>query len=760
MERSKTAQAVAVALSITVAGSLSITPSISSAQETMAPDGAEIEVEKIVILGQKISRTLQETKESVSVISGEMIERMPIADINNIFDITPNAYDLGFGESFGLRGVSQNSQSTGGGDGALAQLYIDNVAYTGFSTRFNSKDLWDVVQVEILRGPQSTNVGRNALIGAVVVKTNRPELNETLGKVKLEAGNYGQLAVSGMFNTAITENSAFRFSGQYDEKDGHISNITLNDDEFDARDNTNLRAQYYIEIAENLSANLLVGYVDTHRGQDIYRADLQPIDSFTASDNLIGFEDYEGVNAALTIDYVVNDEIELTSITSYFDGEYERFDDDGGSPENGNAFRGREGEDTNWAQEFRLSYDGENYRGVAGIYYTKLDIVNSTLGLVNILPADVGVPGVLLPFYPETLEIDVFFPFEQETTNYAFYTEWDYFLNDKVTLSAGFRYDNEEQDSISANFNTLAEGSALPDPIAAGEAAEMLFPGAGLGPVVTGGVTQVNAVLNGLLTPIENPPINVDYSAFLPQIGVTYEINQNLSVSAFYKEGYRAGGAELSLGSRQNDYEPEYLSNYEVALRSVSLGGDLVINANAYFGDWTDQQLSICSPDNALDCITENAGESEIYGTELSVQYQVSADINMFTSIGYARTEFTDFDSGTLGDLTGNDFAFSPDLTAAIGATAYLTDEFFVSGNVNYQEGAYADVQNTVELDSRTLLNLKLGYVTDVYSIEAYVNNLTDKFYLTSDFTTTDGARTVRAGLPRYFGVSFTYNFE
>lgn len=745
--------ACAIALSL---GS-SLVTQIAIAEETA---GAE-DFENIVVYGQKIERTVQETKESVSIITAADIERMPIVDINNVFDITPNAYDLGFGETFGLRGVSQNSLSTGGGDGALAQLYIDNVAYTGFSTRFNSKDLWDVAQVEILRGPQSTNVGRNALIGAVVVKTERPELNETLGKIKLEAGSYGRQAISGVFNAGVTDNSALRISGQYNQKDGHIKNVTLNSDEFDARDNTNIRAQYFVEFSEDLTANLMIGYVDTHRGQDIYRADLQPVDSYTASDNLIGFEDYEGVNSALTVDYTISDTLDFTAITSYFDGEYERFDDDGGGPDAGNAFRGRDGEDTNWAQEFRFTYQKEGLRGVAGVYYTQVDVVNNTKGLVNIFPAEVGVPGTLLPFYPALLEIDVSVPFEQETTNYAFYTEWDYKLYDKLTLSAGFRYDNEEQDSKSASFNSLADGTSLPDPAVAGQTADMLFPGAGLGPVVEAGVTQVNAVLNGLLSPIVSPDTSVDYSAFLPQIGATYDLSDTLSLSAFYKEGYRAGGAELSLGGRQNDYDPEYLSSYELALRSMHFDGDLVINANAYYGDWADQQISICNPDNALDCITENSGESEIYGIEVSTQYQVTPDTSAFASLGYAHTQFTDFNSSTLGDLTGKQFAYSPDLTAAIGFTTYVSDEFYVSGNVNYQDETYGNVQNTTKLDSRTLINLKAGYVTDAYSVDVFVNNLSDEFYLTSDFTAADGVtRTVRGGLPRTVGVSLTYNFE
>jgi len=716
--------------------------------------------ETITVTGQKIERTLQDTKESVSVLTSDAILHMPVVQFSDLLDITPNAFTLGGGESFGLRGISQNSASTGGGDGALGTLYIDNVAYTGYSTRFNPKDLWDVEQVEILRGPQSTNVGRNALVGAMVVQTKRPELGQNLASVKLELGNYQSITGSVMANVAITDNSALRISAQQHSTDGYIKNITLDDDKFDARQNTNIRAQYYIEFNQDFSANLAFGHAKTKRGQDIYRADLQPLDSFTSSANIAADEDYEASTGSLELDYQINEQFNFSAVASFIDGDYHRVDDDDEGPEGGNAFRGRNATDKNWAQELRLTYHSDKLQGVVGLYYTEVELLNNTSALTNILPADVGVPATLLPFYPTLLEIDLYSPFEQQTTNYALFTEWDYQLTDRVTLSAGFRYDNEQQDSLSNSANTLAAGSVLPDPVTAGQMADLLFPGAGLGPTVQGGVSQVNALLNSLLTATDYPERQAKYDAFLPQVGITFDIDDDQSVSAFYKQGYRAGGAELTISGTQNEYAPEYLDNFEVAYRSVWLQGDLTFNANAYYGDWKDQQVTECDPDNVYNCITVNAGESEIYGLEAELQYTVSDDISIFASTGYAHTEFTQFISPIEGDLSGKDFVFSPDLTAAIGARVYLSDAFFVSGNVNYQDNMWGDFSNTVELNSRTLVNLKAGYEGENFNIDAYVTNLTDKFYLQMNSLPNDGSQSVRGGAPRQFGVSLTYHFE
>lgn len=734
------------------------TSQISFAATNNTPD--ENDIETIIVTGQKIVRSLQETKESVSVITSDAIAHMPVVQFSDLLDITPNAFTLGGGESFGLRGISQNSASTGGGDGALGTLYIDNVAYTGYSTRFNPKDLWDVEQVEILRGPQSTNVGRNALVGAMVVKTKSPELDLNYASVKLELGTFGSQTGSGMANIAITDNSALRISAQMYKTDGYINNVTLDDDEFDARENTNIRAQYYVEFNEDFNANLTLGHASTKRGQDIYRADLQPEDSFTSSANIAAKEDYDATTGSLALDYQISQHFNLTAITSFLDGDYSRIDDDDEGPEGGNAYRGREAQDKNWAQELRLTFNSDKLQGVVGLYYTEVELINDTRGLINILPAEVGVPATLLPFYPSVLEINRQNPFEQQTTNYAFFTEWDYKLFDNLTLSAGFRYDNESQDSLSNSTNTLAVGSELPDPVEAGQMADFLFPGADLGPVVQGGVTQVNALLSSQLSATNFPERNAEYDAFLPQIGVTYDINEDMSLSAFYKKGYRAGGAELTLVGDQNEYAPEYLDNFEIAYRSMWLQGDLTFNANAYYGDWTDQQVTQCDPNNVFDCVTVNAGESEIYGLEAELHYSVSDDFSVFASTGYAHNEFTKFFSPSEGDLSGKDFVYSPDLTAAIGTRVYLTEAFYLSGNINYQDSMWADFSNTTKLNARTLVNLKAGYEGESFSIDAYVTNLTDKFYLQMNSAGNGDSRFVRGGAPRQVGVSVTYHFE
>ncbi|WDE06101.1 TonB-dependent receptor [Thalassomonas viridans] len=719
-------------------------------------------IETIIVSGQKIQRSVQETKESVAVFTEDNLKEMPLFEFEDVFQLSANTFEINGGENFGLRGITQSSTSTGGGNGELGSLYIDGVAYTGFATRFGSKNLWDVEQIEILRGPQSTSVGRNALIGAIVVQTKKPELEETEGAFATKLGNYGQADFSGMFNVPITENSALRITADSTRHDGFIKNTTRDDDKYDARKTDTIRAQYLVEFSEDFTANMMVQYTETERGQDLYVVtDADDPEDRESTANLDAYENYDAFTASLHLNYIINDNLSLSSVTSFIDGDYERFNDDDQTAAFEDAHRARETDDRNWSQELRLSYQSDTLSGVAGLYVTEVEQKQMTRALANITPADVRVPEILHPFYPEYIGVKNVAPFEQDITNIAFFTEWDYQLTEKWTLSAGFRYDREEQDILSNVANELAPGTTLPDPVEAGALAEQIQPGSGA--QVAGGITQVNAILMSQLSATDFDEVNNDYNAFLPQIGASYAISDDVMLSLFYKRGYRAGGVDVNLFGQASQYDPEYLDNYEFSVRSSLLDNKLTLNANFYYGDWSKQQISICEEDSTDDCYLENAGESRIYGAEVEARYNPTQDVMVFASLGLSDTKFTKYNSDNVGDLTGNTFALSPDRTFAVGTRVMATEDIYISANANYQSSIYADFQNTTRLDNRVLVNASTGYYGDNYNIELYVNNLFDEFYLNFDVEITNPDSTthniVRAGAPREYGVKFNYTF-
>ena len=717
----------------------------SQASESASADAAadaplnEAVEDEIVVTGQLIETSLQETPESVAVWASDQLTDAGMEHLEDVFNQTANAYQIANGEGFGIRGINHNSVGTGGG-GELGSYYSDSVALTGFSKRFGPMQLWDVDQVEILRGPQATNVGRNALAGAVVLNTKDPVFRSQ-SRWRAGLGEEGTWEGAGMVNAPLSDHLALRVTAETWNTDGFITNPTRGESDFDARENNTFRAKLLYQPPSNSDLRLLLTtqYGETRRGNDI--VDLAQPDRRENFSNLDDFEENDSLVVSLDTQWNLNSNWNLRSITSYLDSEYRRFDDDDQGPGGGTSFRGRDAFDTNWAEDLRLSYAGDSVRGVAGVYYTEVDLENNTIGETSILASALGIPSFLLPFYPETLLLRGVLPGVFETTNVALFTRWDWELNDRWSAFSGVRWDREEQTSNSSSETVLL--STLPDPTTPG-----------LPPLLAGAIAQVNALLLSQLG-TSSSSTDTDYDAFLPEFGLTYDWSESVSSTLFYKRGYRAGGAELSLVGRQNEFDPETLDLIEFSVRSTGLGDGLTLNTNVYFGSWTDQQVNVQQSANTFDFLTENVGESELYGFEVDFSYRPLASWDIYGSVGFAHTEFTEFDSASQGDLSGNRFSGAPEWTAALGANYRFGGGWFVHGDIGFQGSAFASVENDplLMLDERTLVNLRGGYETARYSILGYVENVTDETYAVTAVRNVDGRFLGKVGNPRQAGV-------
>ncbi|MEM6499834.1 MAG: TonB-dependent receptor, partial [Pseudomonadota bacterium] len=224
-----------------------------------------------------------------------------------------------------------------------------------------------------------------------------------------------------------------------------------------------------------------------------------------------------------------------------------------------------------------------------------------------------------------------------------------------------------------------------------------------------------------------------------------------------------------------NEFDPEFIDNFELSLRSEWLDRALVLNANAYYGIWEDQQLAVPIENNPSITFTENAGESTIWGFEVEADYAATDRTQLFAGVGYAQTEFEEFCSinstaqglpdctlnGVSGkDLSGNDFAVSPAWTASAGGQHFLTDRWYGQANVTYQSGSFSDVENVRRLktDGFALANASLGYEGEGFDVRLYVRNVFDTSYQLrlTDFQNGVGVLT---GSPREYGVIVSAEF-
>ena len=150
----------------------------------------------------------------------------------------------------------------------------------------------------------------------------------------------------------------------------------------------------------------------------------------------------------------------------------------------------------------------------------------------------------------------------------------------------------------------------------------------------------------------------------------------------------------------QNEFDPAFTWNVELALRSQWLDERLTVNANVFYTDWNDQQITIFGTSGSpFDFRTENAGSSRLFGGEIEVRAQPLDNLDLFAGFGYANTEFTDFVSGG-NQLAGNEFPFASKYTASFGGTYYFDMGTYVSVDAGYQSKAYGDVENTEARES------------------------------------------------------------
>lgn len=160
-----------VAAAIGLAGVVSVASAHEPHGSTVAASSkAKAAYTELLVTGEKLGRSLQNTPASVAVTTAQSIEQQAMVSAYDVMDRTPNVVTDGSRTTFSIRGVDAFNVS-GAGEGALASLYLDGTAIPRLALASGPLDLFDVAQIEILRGPQSTLQGRNALAGAIIINT-------------------------------------------------------------------------------------------------------------------------------------------------------------------------------------------------------------------------------------------------------------------------------------------------------------------------------------------------------------------------------------------------------------------------------------------------------------------------------------------------------------------------------------------------------------------------------------------------------------
>lgn len=722
----------------------------------LSQDDGVISLQDIVIVGEKEGRTVAETVSSVGVVTGTDIENSTIIDINDAFERIANVSQRFGGEGITIRGISNGSVTAGGTfvDSPVITTYVDGAPLSPFALRVGPQSVWDVEQVEVLRGSQSTKQGRNSLAGAVVIKSKDP-VYATDGAFRFGYGTQNSVVGSGVLNGVIVDDLiAVRAAVDYIATDGFNDNATLGlDDQAEVSELT-LRGKVRFDpkILAGMTNVLTVSYSKNESGDDSLDA-TNPEARLTFG-NVQGEEDLDQSIFALESILNISDTWSLKNFVNYNRARYNRLDDDNpslaasqwsftgfpginaGLNEIGNdELRQRTNLTETFTEEIRLHHDGKRLKGHAGFYFADIQeedqrsfvggFDSNAVGVplvANIAPP--GDPPIIVPvipnIYPFRLAVSSPTDFSIQERNWALFGELSYDLTDLITVFGGLRYD-----TVRKSTRFLTDTSVTNLPVAAGPAA----------PLITFINGQINA--NPAIRTTQGTTESED-SAYLPTGGITLNFSDDISLSAFAKRGYRAGGSALSnLLGIPFTFDPEFTWDYEIALRSSFANNRITANANIFYTDWKDQQVAILTDVGGFtDLTVTNAASSELYGLELEIQAQVTEAFKAFTTVGYLQTEFLDFPTtDPTINFAGNEFPFAPEWNIAAGGQYQFRNGIFVQADANYTSAVFTEAENDPEtkLDARTIFNGRIGFNGDDFSVYAFATNIFDEVYLTSN---------------------------
>ena len=686
-------------------------------------------LEEIIVSGELIQRSLQDNHSSVHVMTGAQLQAMNIDDLNDalsrIAGITRSSQETGIGSGgLSIRGITDIGVG-GSGTGKTTTTVIDGVRITNITLMpATILSTWDIQQLEVLRGPQSTQSGRNALAGAVIVRSNDPVYSSDY-KIRLAYGSDNNSQLAAMANVPVVDDQlALRLAVEQRRSDGFVTNNILGVDDIDENEKTNLRLGLRWDISDDFSALLRYTFNNWDEGYSPEKVLGSSFPGQRLSDINAGeFFNRDFSAVSLRLNYQINEQLSIESETAHYDGDFEAaFDNDQSNQPLAPALG--VGESNFIEQDIRVRFSGDKLTWVLGLYYTDIeDIENFSNSLFSLAQGFPPRPVIGLNL-PDNLLAAVTNANATETTNAAIYGEVEWDLNDQWRLVVGARYDREKLDDTST-FRGVRVSDQL------------------------------------LLASFEDP-LDTDFDAFLPKLAVVYQLNEDASLGFSVQRGYRAGGTDPSpFAGRLIDYDPEYTTSYELSLRSSLFDNRMTANANVFYTDWTDQQTDAPRPggQGVFDRIVVNAGESELYGFEVELAGRPSENFDWFASIGNVSTEFKQFNLSE-ESFVGNEFPYAPEWTLSGGGEYRFDNGVYAGADASYVSSAFTDVENfeATKTDSRFLVNARLGYQADDWNVFLYVDNLADKEYVLNSYAI-QGSGYLEVNAPREVGMVFEMAF-
>ena len=707
-------------------------------------------LEEVVVTARRREENLQEVPVAITAFSAEELELRSIENVEDLQVLLPNVDIRGNGTSGGNSG----SMAIRGIPGV--SRYIDGVHLSGGEGSL--ENVVELERIEILRGPQGTYFGKNAIGGAIQYITKKPQ-DEFGARVKVTLGDFNRTDIVANVDIPLSDTVLTKVTLASLNRDGYVDSVTI-DESYGEIDNTIVRGMLqwqptdsfealftadYNKLETGLQANVLYDVFEAvpfgpqtpqqYNAQGIPMTDA--LYAYGQREEYLNAADYTGVgnlfdtnSYSATLTWDINDSVTFRSITASREFDYGSYRDlDATFLNMQNTWVYNEVEET--TQEFQFLGSGDRYSWVVGLYYYEEDTQAKFNGWQRWELTGMGPAG---PRPRNEASSSV-------RTDTAIFGEFTYDLTEQLTLTLGGRYSEEEFHSETYD---PTEPLGAPD--------------------------QPGFILGGTIQVVDGVPLvfDQDFDAFTPRVALQYQFTDNVMAYASYAEGFNGGGVNSRVDPTLPNngivpFESELLANIELGLRSDLLDNRLRLNANYFTGTWDDIQLTeVLTPGQGT---TTNGGEAEIEGFEIDALWRATDNFTLNFAAGWLDTAYTDTGKAVL-IVVGTPFPFAPETSYTIGGQwdndlsngGSITTRLDYGWIDDFQTHTDARFQaSTAANDAYGLLSGRITYTTPAgnWDVAIHGTNLTDEFYRMGGFSAVLGGLDQGvAGRPREIGIS------
>jgi iron complex outermembrane receptor protein len=686
-----------------------------------APEEQDDRLDEIVVTATKTGETqLQRTPVAVSVVSGDRLSASGIVNVKDLVQVAPSVNVAQFTASpvIYIRGIGSNNVLNGSDPDVTVQ--IDGVYLSRPYAAFT--DFVDVERIEVLRGPQGTLYGRNAVGGTLNVISRKPS-NEFTAKAQLTVGNFklfqAQAYVSGPL---IADKLQVSVTGNYYRHSAYVDNIVPGQKDIGNANRGGGRVQLRFTPSDGVEFITRADYSESSENFDSYSHLLAPVAYAPLASSTVG--DYTkvalddpdpirtkfwGISQEVNIDLATG--LTFKSLTAYRYSSHS-LDNDTDATEVYVNHAFQSDVDRQFSQEFNLTANLAKFDGVAGLYYfTDRDETNVT----GRTPPSPAIPAANAA-RNEVLPI-------AHTRSLAAFAQGTYHFTDQFSAVVGARYttDRKEVDQV---FNRTRL-----DPANLGA----FFPGF---PFIANSKR--------------------DYHAFTPKFGLNYQATPDVLIYASATRGYKSGGTNFAAASvAALTFKPETIWAYEAGLKSELFDRRLRVNVSAFKYDYKDLQVQALT---GIGLVTiANAATARVKGLEIETTAKPFAGLQLAANYAYLDAKYQSFPNAALGAtlipyLTG-DPLFTPAtrtynasgkrLNAApehsFSASAQYdipvgAGSVFLRGEYYWQSRTHYDASNVriMSEPSYNLVNGSIGYndPDSKFRVQLLAKNLTQTRYL------------------------------